>query len=201
MVVPASRSNKVKIALVHEWFTTYAGSEKVLETILGEFPDADVYSLIDYLPPEHRAGLLGKAVRTTYMQRIPFISSLYKYALSLMPFAIEQLDLSGYDIIISNCHAVAKGVITGPDQLHICYCYSPMRYAWDLQTQIPVRVGDPTWSSQPDRALATASDPKLGLSRGAKCRPFHRLLRVYRAANQEGLQPQFNGHIPKCRGG
>jgi len=125
----------VKIALVHEWFTTYAGSEKVLETILGEFPDADVFSLIDYLPSEHRAGLLGKAVHTTYMQKIPFISSFYKYSLSLMPFAIEQLDLSGYDVIISNCHAVAKGVITGPDQLHICYCYSPMRYAWDLQTQ------------------------------------------------------------------
>ena len=139
--------------------------KKCLRPSLGEFPDADVYSLIDYLPAEHRAGLLGKAVRTTYMQRIPFISSLYKYALSLMPFAIEQLDLSGYDIIISNCHAVAKGVITGPDQLHICYCYSPMRYAWDLQTQYLFEFGDPTWPSEPDRAVAIAPDPELGLSR------------------------------------
>jgi glycosyltransferase involved in cell wall biosynthesis len=135
MLGSIARSNKVKIALVHEWFTTYAGSEKVFETILGEFPEADVFSLIDYLPAEHRAGLLGKPVQTTYLQRIPFIASMYKYSLALMPFAIEQLDLSGYDVIISNCHAVAKGVITGPDQLHICYCYSPMRYAWDLQMQ------------------------------------------------------------------
>src|ERR1700677_1944688 len=125
----------VKIAFVHEWLTTYAGSEKVLEIMLSEFPEADVFCLIDFLPQEHRTFLRGKSVRTTYLQRIPFVSHIYKYLLSLMPFAIEQLDLSGYDIVISNCHAVAKGVITGPDQLHICYCYSPMRYAWDFQAQ------------------------------------------------------------------
>jgi glycosyltransferase involved in cell wall biosynthesis len=125
----------VRIAIVHEWLITYAGSEKVLEIMLSEFPDADVFCLIDFLPKEHRGFLRGKSVRATYLQRIPFVSHLYKYLLSLMPFAIEQLDLSGYDIVISNCHAVAKGVITGPDQLHICYCYSPMRYAWDFQAQ------------------------------------------------------------------
>lgn len=125
----------MKIAIVHEWFITYAGSEKVLEIMLSEFPEADVFCLIDFLPKEHRGFLRGKSVRTTYLQRIPFVSHLYKHLLSLMPFAIEQLDLSGYDIVISNCHAVAKGVITGPDQLHICYCYSPMRYAWDFQAQ------------------------------------------------------------------
>lgn len=125
----------MKIAFVHEWLTTYAGSEKVLEIMLSEFPEADVFCLIDFLPQEHRTFLRGKSVRTTYLQRIPFVSHIYKYLLSLMPFAIEQLDLSGYDIVISNCHAVAKGVITGPDQLHICYCYSPMRYAWDFQAQ------------------------------------------------------------------
>jgi glycosyltransferase involved in cell wall biosynthesis len=125
----------VKIAFVHEWLITYAGSEKVLEIMLSEFPDADVFCLIDFLPKEHRTFLRGKSIRTTYLQRIPFVSHLYKYFLSMMPLAIEQLDLSGYDIVISNCHAVAKGVITGPDQLHICYCYSPMRYAWDFQAQ------------------------------------------------------------------
>src|ERR1700680_153779 len=125
----------MKVAFVHEWLTTYAGSEKVLEIMLSDFPDADVYCLIDYLPAEHRVGSLGRAIRTTYMQRIPFVSKIYRYLLPLMPFAIEQLDLSAYDVVISNSHAVAKGVITGPDQLHICYCYSPMRYAWDLQAQ------------------------------------------------------------------
>jgi glycosyltransferase involved in cell wall biosynthesis len=125
----------VKVALVHEWLTTYAGSEKVLEIILSEFPNADVFCLIDYLPKEHRLGLNGRSPKTTYLQKLPLIRKFYKYSLALMPFAIEQFDLSGYDIIISNCHAVAKGVITGPDQLHICYCYTPMRYAWDLQPQ------------------------------------------------------------------
>jgi glycosyltransferase involved in cell wall biosynthesis len=125
----------MKIAFVHEWLTTYAGSEKVLEVMLADFPDSDVFCLIDYLPKEHRVGSFDRAFRTTYMQKIPFVSKIYRYLLPLMPFSVEQLDLSAYDIIISNCHAVAKGVITGPDQLHICYCYSPMRYAWDLQTQ------------------------------------------------------------------
>jgi glycosyltransferase involved in cell wall biosynthesis len=125
----------VKVALVHEWLVTYAGSEKVLEIMMSEFPDADVFCLIDFLPEKHRAFLRGRSVRTTYLQRIPFVSHIYKYLLSLMPLAIEQLDFSGYDVIISNCHAVAKGAITGPDQLHICYCYSPMRYAWDFQAQ------------------------------------------------------------------
>jgi glycosyltransferase involved in cell wall biosynthesis len=131
----------VKIALVHEWFTTYAGSEKVLEIMLSEFPGADVFCLIDFLPNEHRAQFVGHKLQTTFLQHVPFIKHIYKYALALMPFAIEQFDLSGYDVIISNCHAVAKGVITGPDQLHICYCYTPMRYAWDLQSQYLAESG------------------------------------------------------------
>jgi glycosyltransferase involved in cell wall biosynthesis len=131
----------MKVALVHEWLTTYAGSEKVLEVILSEFPDADLFSLIDCLPKQHRKGLLGKTIRTTFLQKIPFVRHFYRTLLPLMPVAIEQLDMSGYDIIISNSHAVAKGVITGPDQLHICYCYTPMRYAWDLQTQYLVESG------------------------------------------------------------
>jgi glycosyltransferase involved in cell wall biosynthesis len=131
----------MKVAFVHEWLTTYAGSEKVLEIMLADFPDADVFCLIDYLPTEHRTGFLGRSIRTTYLQRIPFVSKIYRYLLPLMPFAIEQFDLSGYDVVISNSHAVAKGVITGPDQLHICYCYSPMRYAWDLQAQYLAESG------------------------------------------------------------
>jgi glycosyltransferase involved in cell wall biosynthesis len=125
----------MRVALVHEWFTTYAGSEKVLEVMLSEFPEADLFSLIDFMPTKHRRGLLGKSVKTTFLQRIPFVRHMYRYLLPLMPVAIEQFDMSGYDLVISNSHAVAKGIITGPDQLHICYCYTPMRYAWDLQTQ------------------------------------------------------------------
>ncbi|WP_294391580.1 glycosyltransferase family 4 protein [uncultured Sphingomonas sp.] len=125
----------MKIAVVHEWLTTYAGSEKVLAEILAEFPQADLFCLIDFLPDQDRDKLGGRHPKTTTLQRFPFIRSLYKHLLPLMPMAVEQHDLSGYDVIISNCHSVAKGVIVGPDQLHICYCYSPMRYAWDLQNQ------------------------------------------------------------------
>lgn len=127
--------NDMKIAIVHEWLTTYAGSEKVLEAMLEEFPEADVFTLINFLPKEHGAIILPRVVRTSFMQKIPFIRKTYRRLLALMPYAVEQYDLSDYDVVVSNSHAVAKGVITGPDQLHICYCYTPMRYAWDLQNQ------------------------------------------------------------------
>jgi glycosyltransferase involved in cell wall biosynthesis len=126
---------KPRVALVHEWLYTYAGAEKVLVAMLQEFPDADVFSLIDRLPERYRAGFLGKAIKTTILQKIPFVQHIYRRLLPLMPFAIEQLDLSHYDLVISNSHAVAKGVLTSARQLHICYCYTPMRYAWDLQEQ------------------------------------------------------------------
>jgi glycosyltransferase involved in cell wall biosynthesis len=125
----------MKIAFVHEWLTTYAGSEKVLAEMLAEFPGSDLYCLIDFLPEADRAKLGGRHPKTTFLQKYPFIRKFYKQALPLMPLAVEQHDLSGYDVVVSNSHAVSKGVIVGPDQLHICYCYSPMRYAWDLQNQ------------------------------------------------------------------
>ncbi len=96
---------KPRVALVHEWLCTYTGAEKVLEVMLQEFPDADVFSLIDRMPRRHRAGLLGKTIKTTVLQKIPFVEYIYRRLLPLMPFAIEQLDLSQYDLIISNSHA------------------------------------------------------------------------------------------------
>jgi glycosyltransferase involved in cell wall biosynthesis len=123
-----------KIAIVHEWFVTYAGSEKVVEQLLCVFPDADVFALFDFMPQHERGFLQGKPVHVSFLQNFPFINKKnYRSFLPFMPLAVEQLDLSAYDIIISNCHAVSKGVITSPDQLHIGYIHSPMRYAWDLQ--------------------------------------------------------------------
>ncbi|HVV94036.1 MAG TPA: glycosyltransferase [Hyphomicrobiales bacterium] len=87
------------------------------------------------MPERDRSWLNGRVPQTSFLQRIPGSRYIYRYLLPWMPFAIEQFDLSDYDVVISNSHAVAKGVITGPDQLHICYCYTPMRYAWDLQNQ------------------------------------------------------------------
>jgi glycosyltransferase involved in cell wall biosynthesis len=125
----------MKIAIVHDWLVTYAGAERVLEQILALYPEADLYSLIDFLPDAERAFLGGKPVRTSFLQRMPGVRKHYRRYLPLMPLAIEQFDLSNYDLVVSSSYAVAKGVLTGPDQLHICMCYSPMRYAWDLQHQ------------------------------------------------------------------
>jgi glycosyltransferase involved in cell wall biosynthesis len=125
----------MKIAIIHEWFVTYAGSERVVEQMLACFPEADIYSLVDFLPEKDRGFLQGKHVVTSFIQHLPKARSHFRSYLPLMPLAVEQFDLSKYDIIISSSHAVAKGVLVGPDQLHVCMCYSPMRYAWDLQHQ------------------------------------------------------------------
>lgn len=124
-----------RIAVVHEWLVNCAGSEKVLEQILLMYPQADLYSVVDFLPEGERGFLHGHKPRTSFIQRLPGARKRFRSYLPLMPIAMEQHDLSGYDIVISSNHAVAKSVITGPDQLHLSYVHSPMRYAWDLQHQ------------------------------------------------------------------
>lgn len=123
----------MKVAIIHDWLVTYAGAERVLEQMLLCFPTADLFSVVDTLASGDREFILNKSVTTSFIQKLPFSRTRYRAYLPLMPLAIEQFDMSGYDIVISSSHAVAKGVITGPDQLHICMCYSPIRYAWDLQ--------------------------------------------------------------------
>lgn len=125
----------MKIAVVHDWLVTYAGAEKVLEQILKLYSNADLFSIVDFIPEKERSFLLNKTVTTSFIQKLPKARSKYRSYLPLMPLAVEQFDLSGYDLIISSSHAVAKSVITGPDQLHISYIHSPIRYAWDLQHQ------------------------------------------------------------------
>lgn len=125
----------MRVAVVHDWLTVYGGAERALEQILALYPKADLFSVVDFFPQALRKHLLGKQARTTFIQKLPFARTHYRNYLPLMPLAIEQLDLSGYELVISSSHAVAKGVMTSPDQTHICYCYSPMRYAWDLQHQ------------------------------------------------------------------
>ena len=127
-----ARGRPLSIAVVHEWLTSYAGSERVLEQILTLYPEADLFSVVDFLEGD-RAFVLGKRAVTTFIQRLPFARSHFRASLPLMPLAIEGLDVTGYDLVISSSHAVAKGVITRPDQTHICYCHTPLRYAWDLQ--------------------------------------------------------------------
>lgn len=125
----------MKVAIVCEWLTTYAGTERVTEQILNVFPNADLFAVVDFLPSDERACIKNKKVTTTFIQHMPRAKKKYRSYLPVMPIAIEQLDLSSYDLIISNSHCVAKGVITGPDQIHLSYVESPIRYAWDLQHQ------------------------------------------------------------------
>ncbi len=127
----------MKIALVHDWLVNYAGSERVLEQIIELYPSADLFSLVDFLPAAagERNFIHDKTVRTSFIQKMPFAKKKYRSYLPLMPFAVEQFDLSEYDLIISSCHAVSKGVLTKSGQLHICYCHTPIRYAWDLYHQ------------------------------------------------------------------
>ncbi|WP_043458664.1 glycosyltransferase [Gluconacetobacter diazotrophicus] len=123
----------LKVAVVHEWLEHFAGSERVVEQILKVFPQAEIFAIVDFMPPSERGMLGQRKVTTTFIQHLPFARKRFRNYIGLMPIAIEQLDLSGFDLVISSNHAVAKGVITGPDQIHICYVHSPMRYAWDMQ--------------------------------------------------------------------
>lgn len=125
----------MKVAIVHEWLDTYAGSERVLEQLLHLWPNADLFAVCDFLPDDERGFLGGRRPRTSFIQRLPGARRHFRKYLPLMPLAVEQFDMTGYDLVLSSNHAVAKGVLTGPDQLHISYVHSPMRYAWDLQHQ------------------------------------------------------------------
>jgi glycosyltransferase involved in cell wall biosynthesis len=124
---------EMRVAIVHDWLVVYGGAERVLEQIIECFPQADIYTLVDFL--EDRACLKGRPVYTSFIQKLPSARKHYRDYLPLMPLAIEQFDVSGYELVISSSYAVAKGTLTGPDQLHISYVHSPIRYAWDLQHQ------------------------------------------------------------------
>ncbi|MBE9541371.1 MAG: glycosyltransferase, partial [Proteobacteria bacterium] len=131
----------MKTAIVHEWLLSYAGSEKVLEQIVGLYPEADLFSTLDFLPDGKRGFILDKRVNTSFIQKLPFAKSQYRNYLALMPSAVRSLDLSGYDLIISSSHSTAKGIRKRPDQLHISYCHTPMRYIWDLESQYLKETG------------------------------------------------------------
>lgn len=125
-----------KTAIAHEWLVNYAGSEKVVESFTNIWNDADVFTLVDFLNDEQRKTILkGKRAHTTFIQHLPFARKKHRYYLPLFPTAIEKFDLLNSELIISSAHAVAKGVKTNKNQLHICYCHSPMRYAWDHSEQ------------------------------------------------------------------
>ncbi|MBU1292126.1 glycosyltransferase [Patescibacteria group bacterium] len=120
----------MRVALVHDYLNQYGGAERVLEAFGQIFPKAPIYTL---LYDKKRTGYAfeGREIHTSFMQKVPFVKSHHRPFLMLMPLAIEQFDLSDYDLILSDSASYAKGVITSPQTLHICYCHTPIRYAWD----------------------------------------------------------------------
>ena len=126
----------MKKALVHDWFKDFGGAERCVESFTNIWDDFEIYSLIDFLSDKNREVILkGKKVNTSFIQNFPKAKAKYRNYLPFFPLAIEQFDLTEYEVILSSSHAVAKGVLTRPDQLHISYVYSPIRYAWDLHFQ------------------------------------------------------------------
>ncbi|MFC6664776.1 hypothetical protein ACFP9V_05005 [Deinococcus radiopugnans] len=125
----------MKTALVHDWLVAYAGSEKVVEELAALWPTAPIYTLFHDPASMLATPFEGRDIRVSSLNRLPGSARRYRSFLPLMPFAAEQFDLRGYDVVISSSHAVAKGVLVSAEQLHLSYVHSPMRYAWDLYQQ------------------------------------------------------------------
>ncbi|NTS66805.1 glycosyltransferase family 4 protein [Sphingomonas sp. HHU CXW] len=131
----------MKVAIVHDWLTLKGGAETCLKEMLDLYPQADLFCIADFLPEHERGFLAGHRITTSFIQKLPRAAKHYRSYLPLMPLAIEQFDVTRYDLVISSTASVAKGVVTGPDQVHIAYTYSPIRYAWDLQHQYLEEAG------------------------------------------------------------
>lgn len=130
-----------RVALVHDWLTGMRGGEKVLEVVAALFPDAPIYTLFHF-PGSVSQAIESHPIRTSFLQRAPGLREHYRRYLPVFPVAIEELDLTGFDLIISTSHCVAKGIIPSPDAFHVCYCHTPMRYAWDQEhAYFPRREG------------------------------------------------------------
>lgn len=126
----ASPFSQPRVAIVHYWLVSMRGGERVVERMLNLYPQADIFTHI--VDPSAISSTLKKAkITSSFIGRLPFAKRLYQYYLPLMPIALEEFDLSSYDLVISSESGPAKGVITAPESLHVCYCHSPMRYLWD----------------------------------------------------------------------
>jgi len=132
--LPDHENISMKVAIVHDWFVVKGGAEKVVKQMLECFPSAEVFSLFDFLSPEDRKEIMkDKKVKVSFMQKLPFAKKNYRYFFPVFSKAIESISLKGFDLILSSSHAVAKGIITEKDQIHVCYCHTPVRYAWDMK--------------------------------------------------------------------
>jgi glycosyltransferase involved in cell wall biosynthesis len=139
--LPWTAPRPPRVALVHDWLTGMRGGEKVVELIAALYPEAPIYTLFHFRGSVS-AAIESHPIHTSFLQRAPGIRGNYRRYLPLFPMAIEELDLTSYDLILSSSHCVAKGVIPSPDAFHLCYCHTPMRYAWDQEhAYFPRRTG------------------------------------------------------------
>jgi len=127
---PSQPDDPMRVAIVHDWLTGLRGGEKVLELLLELYPDATLFTLV-HVPGSTSPRIESRPIRTSFIQKLPFVERHYRWYLPLFPSAIEALDLSGFDLVLSSSHCVAKGAIARGGALHICYCHTPMRYVWD----------------------------------------------------------------------
>ncbi len=130
----------MKIAIVHYWLVNYRGGEKVIENLLELYPNADLFTLF-WEPSKMPEAFQNRVKATSFLNRFKIFRNNHRLSLPLMPLALEQLDLRGYDLVISSESGPAKGVITDPNALHICYCHSPMRYIWDMYHDYKSNMG------------------------------------------------------------
>jgi glycosyltransferase involved in cell wall biosynthesis len=133
-------SKPLRVAIIHYWLVAMRGGERVLERVLGHFPEADLFTHV-YDPEAVSDIIRERSVKTTFINDLPFARRYYKHYLPLMPMALESLDLSGYDLVLSFEAGPAKGVLAPPTALHVCYCHTPMRYLWDAQADYRKSAG------------------------------------------------------------
>lgn len=129
----------MKIALVHDWLTNFAGAERVLLAMHELWPEAPIFTTV--YNSKNASQFAGADIRVSFMQKIPFAKKKHQMFLPLMPLAFESFDFSEYDVVLSTSHACSKGIVTKPKTLHICYCHTPMRYAWDGSQEYIQKAG------------------------------------------------------------
>lgn len=187
----------LKVAIVHYWLVSMRGGEKVLEALCELFPQADIFTHV-YDPDAISPVIRQRVVKTTLISRLPFATRLYKNYLPLMPMALEQLDLRDYDLVISSESGPAKGVLTRPDTLHVCYCHSPMRYIWNMYLEYkksanPLIRPIMTWLAGSLRAWDQSSSNRVDLFI-ANSENIRRQIRKYYRRDAAVVYPPVDVH-------
>ena len=199
---PAASAMAMRVALAHDWFPAYRGGERVVSSLLGIFPDAEIFTLFDFLSQAERdAHFGGRTFNVSPINKWPFVRRYYRHLFALCPFFIEQLNVVEYDGVISSSAAFSRGVITRPDQPHLCYVHSPVRYAWDQQFEYLAQAGlgmGPKgllfrWMLHRLRIwdVRTASGPDLMVSNSTYVR--ERIRRIY-GRNADVIFPPVDVH-------